>query len=398
MRHSALLLGLLLTACSDDTSPTGGAGGGGTGGADGGAGQGGNGSGGGPGGAGGAGGESASWQLPDCASVQGTSAVTITADEGATLLPTSGTLSGVVYTFGLIAMDLPSTLLASSGGRLLRSEDAGCTWSDVGTLPVGTLQLARAAGPVAYGFYDNQDVVVRIDVGDTVTVITEDPPGAGLHGLGVDAADADHLRVVDDAGQLQDSTDGGFNWTAVGEPAANGGLFYTAVFDPTDLDHVLVGLANTGVRHSEDGGETWKTSTGVGAVGNANAFSIAFSPADPTVVYLEGFDLGAQIGEEVRRIWRSTDGGASFVPVVAEGASVTLTNGVLLAPHPTDPSVLYFEFGTYFQGYGTDIYRYDHSTGLVTKTHNDYDSVSAIAFHPLDPGVVYFGLTSEQIN
>jgi photosystem II stability/assembly factor-like uncharacterized protein len=329
--------------------------------------------------------------------VQGTAAVTITSDEGATLLPTSGALTGVVYTFGLVAMDLPNTLLAASGGTLLRSTDAGCTWTDVGTVP-DTLQLVHAPGAVAYGFYDNQDVVVRIDANDPVIVIDEDPPGIGLHGLGVDPLDVDHIRVLDDAGQLHDSTNGGFDWTAIGTPAANGGLFYTAAFDPTDLDHVLVGLANTGVRHSEDGGETWQTSTGVGAVGNANAFSIAFSPADPQVVYLEGFDLGAAIGEEVRRIWRSTDGGASFTPVVAESAEVTLTNGVLLAPHPVDPGVLYFEFGTYFQSYGTDIYRYDQATGLVTKTHNAYDSVSAIAFHPEDPGIMYFGLTSEEIN
>ena len=159
-----------------------------------------------------------------------------------------------------------------------------------------------------------------------------------------------------------------------------------------------MGLSNTGVRHTENGGASWATSTGVGAVGNANAFAVTFASADSSVVYLQGFDLGTAIGEEVRRIWRSADGGGSFQAVVAESPEVTLTNGVLLVPHPTDSDVLYFEFGTYFQGYGTDIYRYDHATGNVTTTHNSYDDVSSIAFNPADASVMYFGLTAAAPN
>lgn len=401
---SALALSVL--ACSDD-SPAGGGGSGAQGGAaQGGAAQGG--AGGAPsggastggastGGAGGAGGGQG-WQIPSCTQVQGTGAVTIATQDGASLLPTSEVLSGIVYTFGLVATDLPNVLVASSGGRLLRSIDAGCTWADVGALPVGTLSLTAAKGGIVYGHYDNQDVVVRIDAKDPVTVLTTDPPGLGIHGLGVDEGDSDHVRVLDDAGQLQDSLNGGIDWAPVGVPVASNALLYTAVFDPRDLDHVLVGLANTGVRHSEDAGATWQTSVGVGSAGNANGFSIAFAPSDSAVVYLEGFDLGAQIGQEVRRLWRSTDGGTSFTPIVSESVAVTLTNGVLLAPHPVDAGVLYFEFGTYFQGYGTDLYKYDQATGQVTKTHNSYDDVSSIAFHPQDPSVMYFGLTSEDVN
>lgn len=391
-------------SCSDDTSPAGGSGGsagasGGGGATTGGGGaSGGAGPQGGAGGAAGGGGGGGAWIAPACAVVQGNGAVTFTGDKGATLAPTSQALSGIVYTFGLVATDLPNVLLAASGGRLLRSADAGCTWSDVGALPTDTLGLLAGSGGVVYGFYDNQDVVVRIDAHDPVTILTTDPPGAGIHGLGVDEADVDHIRVLDDAGQLQDSTNGGIDWAPVGVPVANGALLYTVVFDPRDLDTALVGLANTGVRRSVDGGATWQTASGVGSAGNANGFSLAFAPADADVVWLEGYDLGAQIGQEVRRIWRSTDRGASFTPVVAESASVTLTNGVLLAPHPEDANILYFEFGTYFQGYGTDLYRYDHAAQAVTKTHNAYDDVSAIAFHPLDPGLMYLGVTSEDVN
>ena len=404
---SVVLLGL--AACGDDTAPQGGSGAGeplGGGGAnEGGAGgdaSGAGGTGGAPlgggganeGGAGGSGGE-ASWATPTCTTVTGTGAITITTDEGATLMPNAGGLSNLTYTAGIVALGTPNTLLASSGGNLLRSVDAGCSWVDVGDLPEPIMFLELGEGDVVYGWYDNADVLVRIE-GDVITTL--DAPGVGLHGLGTDASDGLHLRVVDDAGQIHDSTDGGATFTEIGVPAADGALFYMADFDPADLDHVLVGLANTGLRHTENGGASWATSTGLGSAGNANGFAMTFATADPSIVYLQGFDLGAAIGEEVRRIWRSADGGSSFQPVVAESASVTLTNGVLLVPHPTDSDVLYFEFGTYFQGYGTDIYRYDHATGMVTKTHNPYDDVSAIAFNPADSGVMYFGLTKAAPN
>jgi hypothetical protein len=58
--------------------------------------------------------------------------------------------------------------------------------------------------------------------------------------------------------------------------------------------------------------------------------------------------------------------------------------------------VLYFVFGSYFNDYGTDLYRYDHVIGQVTKTHNAYDEVSAIVASPADPNLLYLGLTVEN--
>jgi hypothetical protein len=66
--------------------------------------------------------------------------------------------------------------------------------------------------------------------------------------------------------------------------------------------------------------------------------------------------------------------------VVKQTAAIHLVNQTLLAPHPQRAEVLYFVFGTYSQNYGTDLFRYDHATGMVTTTHNAYDDVNAIAF------------------
>jgi hypothetical protein len=60
--------------------------------------------------------------------------------------------------------------------------------------------------------------------------------------------------------------------------------------------------------------------------------------------------------------------------------------------------VLYFVFGTYFPGYGTDLFRYDHATRALTLTHSDYDGIDAIAFSRRDPSVMYLGIEEVSIS
>jgi hypothetical protein len=396
------LASLALVACGDDgtcstqcgsggsggstTTSANGGGGNGTGAAGGGTSQVG---GGGTGGAGG--GIPSEWIVPTCTTITGTAAVTFTKDEGATLTPSNQTLSGVGYT-GLAALDTPNTLLAEHKGDLLRSTDAGCTWNKIGTLEGGLFELTAASGGRAYAWVDNGEAFYRIDDGVPTPLTT---PAPNIVGLGVDPADGLHLRIGDASGAVSDSTDGGVTWNKQGDPATTGGLTigYRFAFDPTDLDHYLFGQSTDGASVTFDGGTTWMKSTGIGAA-NANAFSIAVSPANPDVVWVEAIELGP----DQRHIYRSTDGGLTFTSVVDSSADVTLINGNLLSPHPTNEDVLYFVFGTSFQGYGTDLYRYDQSTGQVTKTHNQNHGITEIVASPADDTVQYLGLVVEQIN
>jgi hypothetical protein len=241
-------------------------------------------------------------------------------------------------------------------------------------------------------------LLVRVDGdGDGWTITTLDSPTDGengIVGLAVDAGDPDHVRLGDALGRLWDSTDAGVTWEALGLPAIDpGGLAYRAVFDPQDLDHALFGLMVAGVRVTTDAGGAWAGATGFGA-GNANGFSLAMSSAKPGLVWAEAFDLAEPDEAVARHIYRSDDGGASFTPVV-DSDEATLYNGNPLFPHPTNPDLLYFVFGSNYAGYGTDVHRYDHATGDITITHNMWHDVAAIEFLPGDPGVMYFGLTIE---
>lgn len=144
---------------------------------------------------------------------------------------------------------------------------------------------------------------------------------------------------------------------------------------------------------STDGGDTWTASTGFGP-GNANGFNLAISPAQAGLVWAEALDLADPDEQTSRHIYRSEDGGLTFTPVI-DSDEATLINGNALFPHPTDPDILYFTFGSNFQGYGTDVHRYDHATGTITLTHDMWHEVAAIEFLPGDPSVMYFGLSIE---
>ncbi len=113
-------------------------------------------------------------------------------------------------------------------------------------------------------------------------------------------------------------------------------------------------------------------------------------------VWVEGYDLG-QTTNGARHIWRSVDGGLHYWPVL-DGNEVILYNGNQLWPSPTDADVLYFEYGTYFGGFGTNLYRYDDARESVSYTHSSFDGINSLSFSPADPTVMYLGLSEVQVS
>ncbi|HSP35315.1 MAG TPA: dispase autolysis-inducing protein [Thermoanaerobaculia bacterium] len=330
--------------------------------------------------------------FPGCAIVTGTPAVTYTRDAGRTLAPVAEPLRGIGYTYGLAALDTPGTLLSIHKSTLSISTDDGCSWRPVGTAEADfPPSIAAAPGGRAYIWSDNRQFAARYD---SRGVRTLKAPGA-IVGIGVDSLNGEHVRVGTTDGVIWDSRDGGETWDPIGQLRLTLPLLYRFAFDPHDLDHIVAGTATTGASVTRDGGLTW-TQTNIGD--GFNAFNIAVSPADGNVVWTMALDTMQSDTPPVfgRHIYRSTDGGLTFRSVVDHGPSVTLINGPLLAPDPRDPAVLYFVFGTYFQGYGTDLFRYDANTDQLTIAHNHYDDIDAIAFSRTDPHLIYLGLEVVQ--
>jgi hypothetical protein len=333
------------------------------------------------------------WHVPRCGEVAG-APISFTWSDGTQLAKALHPVA-VTYTH-LAALDEPNALVAITSQSILRSTDAGCTWQELARpgYPGFLSQYdVAASGDVAYVYGINDQPVYRVS-GTDVAELAGPVAGDGSTGFAIDPADPNHVVAVDKSGQLHRSDDGGATWAAMGVPAAGGQFAYDAAIDPADLEHVVVGTMSQGTWVTFDGGTTWRPSAGIGAKGRSNGFSVAVSPADSATVWVEGYDL-SQDGNGARHIWLSKDGGASFVPVL-DGNRVTLFNGTPLWPSPDDADVLYFDFGTWFGNYGTDLYRYDAATQGVTVNHNSYDDVSSVAFSPANPRVMYLGLVEER--
>lgn len=327
--------------------------------------------------------------FPACSVITGTPAVTFTRDDGRTLAPIAERLDGIGYTYGLAALDTPGSLLSIHKSTLSLSTDHGCSWRTVATLPYVDFppSIAAATGDRAYVWSDNREFFARYDSRGLQILKS---PGA-IVGLAVDRANADHVRAGTADGIIWDTTNAGDLWNRVGQLRLAVPLLYRIAFDTHDLDHIVAGTATTGASVTRDGGRTW---TRTNIADGFNAFNLAFSPADPDVVWMMALeekrsDEPPSLG---RHIYRSTDGGSTFAAVVDRDASVELINGPLLAPDPSDANVVYFVFGTYFQGYGTDLFRYDAASGRLTVAHNAYHGIDAIAFSKSDPHLIYVGL------
>lgn len=346
------------------------------------------------------------WTMPTCTTVGSDGTLSYTRTEGHEIAAGEGSANQTRYQSGLVALAEPNHLLAvDDKGRLSLSRDAGCMWIVFGSLGRYTRWPQLTAAP------DGSAYVWSLD-GDLFTVhgtqIEELPSvsgEAGLVDLAVDRADASHVRAVADDGRVLDSTDGGRSFQQKGTAAIPaGGLerLYDAAIDPADLDHVVVGASELGAFVTTDGARTWTHASGMGKdTDRVNAFSVAISPLSGSTVYVQGLDLtegDANGTDTARHIYASTDGGRHFhVAVTQVNGEVTLPNGTLLVPSASDPTVLYFVWGTSFAGIGTYLYRYDAKSGLVTWTRNEHDDIDSVAFNPRYPTVMYLGMAEERI-
>ncbi|MEW6413153.1 MAG: T9SS type A sorting domain-containing protein [Candidatus Zixiibacteriota bacterium] len=342
------------------------------------------------------------WIVPTCTRISGTPAVTYTTDDGVTMATTS-LLRGIVYTYGLVALDEANVLLASSmtsqGTSILRSDDAGCSWKEVTLLGVNELLLLKAApGGKAYGYSRGRDTFYRIE-GQAVYTLTA--PNK-VYGLAVDPEDAMHIRFGSMDCQIYESFDGGASFALLGEPANTGnGIFYDFAFDPQNWDNAL--CASIGAWRSTDAGQTWSTVEPFDKIDIDIVFEFLYSPSNPQRVWARA-NLET-MGAGYRDILVSGDGGATFQTAVRQldvaldqngiERNVILTNQPPMAVHPVDDAV-YFVYGSYIYDYGTDLFKYNLRDDELTAAHTDaLDGIDAMAFNPIDPSVMYLGLEEE---
>lgn len=341
------------------------------------------------------------WQTPRCAVVDGDGSVSFTRNEGRTITPTSVQQQALQYLYGVVPAGTNTLLSVDHRGTLRTSADAGCSWAPLGGVSGLDVPRLTAAGDGSAYVWDQNGLALYRVHGTRVTALPPVAPatGTGVAALAVDRYFPRHVRVVLGDGTVRDSFDAGATFHTTGRPPAPDLYVYSAAIDQANLNHIVVGTMSQGVYTTWLGGLWWTDAT-LGEPGDRiNAFSVAVSPANPLVVWAQGINQtenDANAPSEGRHVYRSTDGGRTFgVAVDHKPGEVTLVNGALLAPHPTNPSVLYFVFGTSYAAYGTDLFRYDARRDSLSVRHNDHDGIKAITFNPRDPSVMYLGFAAE---
>ena len=264
------------------------------------------------------------WAKPACTDIQGL---------GSVRFVTEGTVrKSVIYTVNewaspIVLGVVPNTLYTIFKNSLFESTDAGCTWTLRTPLPEA--EIDRGIYPARGRIYAlSGRKLVRI-TGPTIEVL--DLP-ARIAGMAVNPADSLYLRGLGFDGAFYESRDGGLLWDRVGTIPEFYSLFSVA-FDPANFDHVLAGInliqgaIGTGMT-TRDGGRTWIRTPFPASV---LAYVMAFSPSDPKVAWMIGYDYGAK---EVT-LFRSNDGGTTFVPRLRSAAIQRR-----LVPHPRNPNVV----------------------------------------------------------
>jgi hypothetical protein len=128
--------------------------------------------------------------------------------------------------------------------------------------------------------------------------------------------------------------------------------------------------------------------------GRVNVAQLAISPSNSSIFWADGLDITEHDANPPKgyRLWRSTDGGRSFVTVFDRSDATSPTNFGPLVPHPTNPNVVYWHLED--PAFGTvALYKFDLATGLVTAiTPPGIHGIQSMAFHPTLPSYIYFGL------
>ena len=311
----------------------------------------------------------------------------------------------------------PDVAYAASHGQLLRSENAGLSWSIVSLPQVHVLDLAvhpsdskrlliGTMGDGAWRSTDGGKSWVNASAG----MIQDSSTGMYPSVADVEYDPGNPNRVfaaADRRGVVYRSADAGVSWASkpIGIPYAP----LVVAIAPVDGSRVLLGTHDGGLVRSTDGGSAWAavnrgligsqvtalvvqpgtTTTVVAATGGQGIFrttdagarwvhsglatrritSLAGTPSRPGLLYAGGDD----------GLWRSTDGGRTWSRV----KSFSRSGVVAVAVAPSDPRRVYVvQFESAWRS---------SDSGATWARMNLRENFGSVAVHPRNPAVVLIG-------
>jgi photosystem II stability/assembly factor-like uncharacterized protein len=314
--------------------------------------------------------------------------------------------------------DAQKMVLVTQDARVYHSGDAGSTWSQVASPPVGSIGFneALAYNPYAPGqvwiVSDNAPIGV-FKSSDAALSGWQNVTPATLGGASLTFTGADSVYVT-----WHHSTDGGAHWDGFGPTTGVG----TLIFDPANSQVGYVGDRTYGVQKTTDGGLTWQIANQ--GLAGMTCSSLDVSRGDPLRVFASfGFWPGVYLSKDGAATWgfvqvpgqypimsvvradptdpdrvyaqdagsvyRSTDGGATWADLGWNASAPASVGGLFaMAPDPFQSGHLLIAFDTGDKGYLYASGDYGASWQAVTMPPG-VGRVTDIAFDPQTPGLVY---------
>jgi photosystem II stability/assembly factor-like uncharacterized protein len=230
------------------------------------------------------------------------------------------------------AVGMRNSLSDPMRSAVLRSEDAGDTWTTIGregmdlhdieAIDTATIVVTGTATSCFCGLSQRST-----DEGATWTERTF--PGVGAI-RSVDFVNATTGFAVGDAGSIYKTTNGGVDWTSVGPGSAESVNFYEVSFGSANVGYAIAMYTAlqepNRLYKTSDGGATWTKILDQGTNPNTPVFYGLWAQGENNV-----FIAGR---ESVRAIFRSTNGGAQWtraytglpVPIPAVMSKVEFTS------------------------------------------------------------------------
>ncbi len=161
-------------------------------------------------------------------------------------------------------------------------------------------------------------------------------------------------------------------------------LSHTVVLNPLDPNKVWIGNAEHQTYHTTDGGQSWAL-VATGEIGNSgNVITSATQHAVDTNIYIVG-------GWRFDGIRRSTNSGASFTRVFADGFTRSwFISDAIVASHQ-NPDVFYAARGSDVNGVYRSTDKGETWSLLTTIPRNTTTRICTITLSPHDPNLVLLG-------
>ena len=288
-------------------------------------------------------------------------------------------------------------LVGTVGQGVMRSADGGERWARLGIerglhsdAIVRTLVL-HPRNPATVFAGTDRGLLRSDDAGGSFRQVGSELAGYCVWALAIDPQESEVMFAgtgTPTPARLFRSTDSGDSWLeltmeAADECPAVGVPRVTAIaIDPDDRASVWVGIEVDGVRHSADRGETW-SSVGNDAIPNPDVHSVGVTAGPAKKVFV-------LVNNEV---YTSSDDGGSWNPLgIAEKFPMGYPRALRL--HPNDPNLAYVTLGDWTPG----------TTGAVMRTSDGGDSWESlplpvqpnsamwyVSIQPFDPQVMFAG-------